>query len=84
MAMHTTTRTYLIGVLTGLGIGLFAALALAEDGDLAPGIRPGTVGWKAVKFGGLVLVAVGAVWRVWSGSGRGPVAEPDAAADGGA
>ena len=83
MAMRATTKHYLIGLLAGLGFGVFLALALAEDGDLAPGITPRSIAWKVLKMGGLTLAVAAGVWhsRAYSRLGRAAEAEPAAAVD---
>ena len=81
MAMRATTKHYLIGLLAGLGFGVFLALALAEDGDLAPGITPRSIAWKVLKMAGLTLAVAAGVWQAYSRLGGAAEAEPAAAVD---
>ena len=53
---------YIIGVTVGTGFGVFLALALTENGMLAPG----SAAWKLLKFGGLVAMVAGCVFQVMS------------------
>jgi hypothetical protein len=52
------SKTYFLGMLAGTGFGVFLALSLAENGNLAPGITPGSTAWKVLKLVG-ILLAIG-------------------------